>query len=754
MKTALARTKLLASALIVITVMGCATYYLQDRSVTHGLLEGPEYSEKQLNEGGVNGIRDLPLSEAKKRLNYLILSTRHGINSISMLESMRLEIGPATTRPGDQVKQKELLRYMEPFEPLPAAERKAILTDLTRTSGQFQQFFFDNASVLKLEVEAIHEVLKRGALPDQQTEASYRIQTLYFRDGSQQPFAEVAIMDEDSEEQDQDTTQPELKLNKPLERISLALTYQAYPSFNKIVLDRAHPRATTEGGEVYQLTHLGDASASLQMATPKSKSYVIQGLTADGKTLYERGRSSKSSLNAEQRANQRAYYNELLRMADNFAYFKSAAAVQDHLEQFASNLPRPDGELRNVQTSYQFEDTPASIVIYVLDPLQPQTLDWEMHNSIDPSEHYIAYDIASKRWGFIDSKGQWVVKPRFKGVDTTGIPGVYRLMVGETSRGMLLFKYFVFVPGTQTLKELPFESISMVVNDDRTISSVINDDLIMVQREDNGPYGVYDLKTLQFVVPMKYINPSVIGNVFVGRPGEKTYGVRSLYGAWSLSGKELLTPRYSAINGSGEFIYATSADQKQTDVYNLQMKKLNPHGATVFGQFVQGQPLLIQNRGSRKKSFINEQGKALPWSLPFDDVNQFSNGMAVVKKGSRYGAIDVHGKLRLPVIYRKLGHFQKNLASAEMDGFNGLVLIDKNNRVVKKLGPFLSVGGRISYNSNDNFYHIMDHKVTNWVTVFDADGNQTDSYEHPNYEHPNFERATEPEGNQTMDGGA
>lgn len=717
MKTALTRTKLLASALIVIAVIGGATYYLLDRRATHGLLDGPEYSEAQLNEGGVDGIRDLPLPEAKKRLNYLILDMRDGINRIAMLESMRLEVGPATATPGEQ---KEL-NYEEPFVPFPAAELKAALTDLKRTPGQFQQLFFDNASGLKLEVEAIREVLKRGALPDQQTEASYRIQTLYFRDGSQQPFAEVAIKDEDSEEQDQDTTQAELKLNKPLERISLALTYQAYPGFNKIVLDRAHPKATAEGGEVYQLTHLGDASASLQLATPKNKSYVIQGLTADGKTLYSGGNSSNSSPTAEQKANLRAYYNELLRMEDNFADFKSAAAVQDHLEQFASNLPSSDSELSNVQATYQFEDTPASIVIYVLDPLQPQTLDWEMHSSTAPRERYIAYDSASESSGFIDSKGQWVVKPRFKRIDTTEMPGVYHIMVGEKSSGEgwseLQFKYFAFVPGTQTLKELPFE----------IIDSAVNDDLMIVERETNGPYGVYDVKKLQVVVPMKYVNPSVIGNVFIARPGETTYGSNSLYGAWSLSGKELLAPRYSAINGSGEFIYATSADQKQTDVYNLQMKKLNPPGATVFGQFVQGQPLLIQDRGSRKYSFINEQGKALPLSLPFDDVNPFSNGMAVVQKGSRYGAIDVHGKLRVPVTYSKLNPFQKNLASAEMDGFEGLVLIDKNNRVVKKLGSYTQYS--FPYNSNEATYSIWDTQVPNRVNVFDADGNQTDSFE-------------------------
>ncbi len=716
MTTALTRTKLLASALIVIAVIGGAAYYLLDRRAADGLLDGPQYSEAQLNEGGVDGIRDLPLPEAKKRLNYLILDLRDSINRIAMFENMRLEIGPATTTPGEP---KEL-SYEDPFVPFPAPELKAALTDLKRTPGQFQQLFFDNASGLKLEVEAIRDVLKRGALPDQQTEASYRIQTLYFRDGSQQPFADVVSADEQSEEE-QDTTRADLKLNKPIERISLQLTYQAYPGFQKIVLDPAHPKITAEGGEVYQLTQLGDASASLQLATPKNKAYVIQGLTADGKTLYSGGNSSNSSPTAEQKANLQAYYNELLRMEDNFADFKSAPAVQDHLEQFASNLPSSESDLSNVQATYQFEDTPASIVIYVLEPAQPQTLEWEMHNSTAPRERYIAYDSASENSGFIDSKGQWVVKPRFERIDPTEMPNVYHIMVGQKPSGegwsQLVFKYFAFVPGTQTLKELPFE----------IMDSAINDDLMIVERETNGPYGVYDVKKLQVVVPMKYVNPSVIGNVFIGRPGETTYGSNSLYGAWSLNGKELLAPRYSGINGSGEFIYATSADQKQTDVYDLRMKKLNPPGATVFGQFVQGQPLLIQDRSSRKYSFINEQGKALPFSLPFDDINPFSNGMAVVQKGSRYGAIDVHGKLRVPLSYSKLNPFQKNLASAEMEGFEGLVLIDKNNRVVKKLGSYTSYS--YPYNSNDATYSIWDVKDENRVNVFDADGNQTDSFE-------------------------
>lgn len=719
MKTALSRTKLLASALIVIAVIGGATYYLLGRNADTELLEDAEYSEAQLNEGGVDGIRDLPLAEAKKRLNYLILDMRDSLNRIAVIESMRLEIGPATPTPGEPQAHKEL-SYDKPFMPFPDQQLKAALTTLKQTPQHFQQVFFDNGSGLNLDVETIRDTLKLGALPDQESTGSYQIQTVHFRDGTQQPFAEVVLEDANNEEEPNHTS-TELKVNKPVERISVALHYQAYPGFKKILLDQANPKVTGENGETYQLTALGDSRAALQLATPKHKSYVIQGLTADGKTLYSGGSSSNTSPTAAQKANLKAYYNELLRMEDHFDDFKNAAAVQDHLEKFASSLPSSDSDLSNVQVTYQFEDTPASVVIYLLEPAQPQTIDLEMSNNLAPRDRYIAFDSASEKKGFIDNQGQWVVKPRFERIEYTQMPDVYQMMVGEKSSGegwsQLLFKYFAFVPGTHTLNELPFESIEQQ----------INDRLMVVQRETNGPYGVYDVKKLQVVVPMKYVNPSVVGEVFIARPGQKTYGSDSLYGAWNLSGKELLAPRYSSVNGAGAFIYATSADKHQTDVYDLGMKKLNPAGATVFGQFVQGQPLLIQDRKSNKYSFINEQGKALPFSLPFDDVNTFSNGMAVVQKGSRYGAIDMNGKLRVPVTYTKLTPFQKNLAAAEMDGFEGLVLIDKNNRVAKKLGSYTSY----SYpsNSNDATYSIWDAQVPNRVNVFDADGNQTSSFE-------------------------
>lgn len=720
MTTALTRTKLIASTLVVVAVIGVATYYLMDRNANNGMITGAQYSDEQLNEGGVDDIQALTLPEAKKRLNYLILDVRDSLNRIAMLESLRLEISPASKPALAPDAQKEL-RYDKPFVPFPAEQLKAALVDLTQQPAQFQQVFFDNQSGLKLDVEAIRDVLKRGAVPDQRHDEHYAVQTVFMRDGTQQAFADVGVKVDSAEEQDQDSTKVELKVNTPVERIHVALNYQGYPAFKKIVLDPAHSKVTAENGEFYQLTALGDDRASLLLATPKDKTYVIEGQTADGKTLYSGGNNANASPTVEQKANLRAYHAELLRMQANFSSYATSAAVQQHLEQFADSLPHTASPLTNVHATYHFEDTPARIVIYLLDAAQPQTFELDMHNSGPAQARYVAYDNASEKSGFIDDKGQWVVKPRFAGIDYSEVPGVYHVQVGSTPEkdgwSQLHFKYFAFAPDGNTLKELPFD----------IIEKPINPELLIVERDTNGPYGVYDLKQQRIVVPMKYVNVQVIGDVFIARPGLNTYDGNSAYGVWDLTGKQLLAPRFSGIEVIDAFLYTTSLDQQQKDVYTLKLQKLNPPGTTVVGAFIQGQPLLVQDRKSQKFSFITTEGKSLPIQLPYDEVQPFSNGMAVVKKnGSGYGAIDQQGKLRIPLKYETLNAFQKNLASAEMHGFHGLVLIDKDNTVVKKLGPYTTY--TMPTNSNDAKYSIWDSKDDYRVNVFDADGVQVDSY--------------------------
>lgn len=140
---------------------------------------------------------------------------------------------------------------------------------------------------------------------------------------------------------------------------------------------------------------------------------------------------------------------------------------------------------------------------------------------------------------------------------------------------------------------------------------------------------------------------------------------------------------------------------------------------------IPAQPLLIENQNNGQFYFIDVKGRPLPWRLPYDEIKPFSNGMAVVTQDNKSGAIDTTGTLRVPLKFGIINPFQTNLASAEMDGVDGLVLINKTGVVVKKLGSPTEY--TLPTNGNDATYSIR--RGENTIIVYDADGKQIDQQE-------------------------
>ncbi|MFD2883330.1 hypothetical protein ACFS4T_12835 [Pseudomonas lini] len=91
-----------------------------------------------------------------------------------------------------------------------------------------------------------------------------------------------------------------------------------------------------------------------------------------------------------------------------------------------------------------------------------------------------------------------------------------------------------FPAGSNKLVDLPFEYITQTMDDG----------LLLVERETNGPYGLYDSRNHRFTLPMKFVNPTVSGNLFIARLGTKTYATEGHYGAYTLAGKEVLPPQF------------------------------------------------------------------------------------------------------------------------------------------------------------------------------------------------------------------
>ncbi|ROM71037.1 hypothetical protein BK653_03945 [Pseudomonas brassicacearum] len=705
------RLRLLLILSAILLVVGGTSYYLFRQSTRWA---DESFTAADMNEGGIEDIGTLTLSEAQKRLNYLIHDTGETLRALDLVIDSEFSLTVGKTESASQ----QELQYEELFVPFTSAQVKTALT--STQDLRFVQRLFADSSEVRFDTSNLDPLWKRAATPDEPAAEQYRPERLRFRDGSEKAFADLKVSSKSGPDDDESLDTPiTLAVNKPLASLSLTIAYRSYPAFKKVVLDKDHPRVTLDDGQTFQLTALGEASASIRLSTPKMSTFVVQGLTDSGKALYSNGNSTRSFPSDGDIAAMHDFYKALLRTKDDLDRFKTSQAVQQHVEQLANHLSTQAGPLKNTEVDYQFEATPQRIVIHVLDPMEDHTavID-EVHNVLAEQPRYIARERKSGLYGFIDQTGQWLIKPRWTEVQDGGVADTYTLFTLEKSsepqrdvqevRSQLAY----FAPGSNKLINLPFEYISQT----------LDNDLLLVERETNGPYGIYDAKAHRFTLPMKFVNPTVTGNVFIARLGTKTYATEGHYGAYTLAGKEILPPQFSNIEQSGDYLYTHSVDQSRQDVFDLGGKRINAQGYNVIGRFFGEQPLLVQDAKSKKFAFINRQGTPLPIKLPYDEVEPFSNGMAVVGRDQSYGAIDLTGTLRIPLEYNRVNAFQTRYAAAIPAGSgSGLVLISPKNEQFKKLGSYTSM--TVPDNGNEARYTVRDPNNSDEYLVYDADGN-------------------------------
>jgi hypothetical protein len=67
----------------------------------------------------------------------------------------------------------------------------------------------------------------------------------------------------------------------------------------------------------------------------------------------------------------------------------------------------------------------------------------------------------------------------------------------------------------------------------------------------------------------------------------------------------------------------------------------------------------------------------------YDSIKELSEGLACVRKQSKYGYVDENGKEIIPLIFDDAGKFIEGITSAKLNG--KLVLIDKDGILVKQL---------------------------------------------------------------------
>ncbi|MBV4495846.1 WG repeat-containing protein [Pseudomonas sp. SWRI12] len=704
------RLRLLSILSVTLLVVGFTSYILFRHS---GAPADEGFAAEQLNEGGMEDIGTLALPEVGKRLNYLIQDTGETLRSLERVSDVQLSLTVETTEPAGE----QPLQYEPLFVPFTSAQLKAELASIQDL--RFAQKLFADGSEVRLDTSRLDPLWKRAAMPDEPTAEQYLPQRLVFRDGSEKTFAELKAPPKvGSDDMIASHDAFALAVNKPLASLGLTVAYRSYPAFRKVVLDKDQPKVTLDDGQSFQLTALGDGSASVRLSTLKLSTFVVQGLDDGGRALYSNGNSSLAFPTEGDIAALQDYYNALLQTKDDLEQLKTGQAVQQQLERVTEALVAQAGPLQNTEVDYRFEATPQRIVIHVLDPMEDNRVEFtQVDNVLAAQARYIALDRKAERYGFIDQAGQWLIKPRWVQVQDSPVADTYTLFYPEKSSDpesewqALRSQLAYFPAGSNKLVDLPFEHIT----------EALSNGLLLVERETNGPYGLYDARHHRFVLPMKFVNPTVTDNLFIARLGKRTDLMEGLYGAYTLDGKEILPTQFSGIEHSAGLLYASSADRSREDVFDLEGKRINLPGYNVIGRFVGQQPLLVQDTKSRKFAFIDRQGARLPIKLPYDEVTPFSNGMAVVGRDDSYGAIDLAGRLQVPLDYQQINAFQTRYAAAiRAGGGTSLVLISQDNKVIKALGSYSSM--KVPDNGNEARYYVRDPKNDDEYLVYDADG--------------------------------
>lgn len=638
-------------------------------------------------------ISSMPLSKVKLYLQEQL----NAIKALQKMEGMSIELKPAS------VSEEE--KYDTPLQARSKSDIARDLDSLFSGMEFMQGIRVPDSYFALLEDERQHT----KAVDELGFQPKYTLKKIFFSDGSTQSFNLPVEAEFDLPE-----------IIKPVDKIEIDISYSHIGSIHKTTVSKNNPQATVPGGLIKLETLKGNTVKLFLSGIDKDEQLVkVEAVNSRGQALAQ-SHSSYKSFRAEASMEQYGKYAVIYETAlKNFNTFKSAAEVEKYLEAEMGKYTVPEKQQQSIYGSYTFHGEVAAVNIFLKDSAVTASRTLTLPDVNAGRQYIVAQDTRAKLIGLMDRKGQWFIKPAFQRLKRSGVPNFYTGLTAdakENDKGIIEYQYFKLDTNARTLTPAGFELIEQ-----------LNDDLVMVQRETNGPYGIYDLKADKLVLPMNYVNLEIKGELLTCRIGQRTYATEGPYGGFNIRGKAIVPAKYRGMDTDSSFFYTKGGEAAingkhltridSSEVFDASGKKINPDGTFAIGTFVGNQPLLTVTP-NEKYAFIDPKGQRVIDAAKYDEVQPFSNGMAVVKKGEQTGAINIKGELTVPLAYRSIGSFQQNYALAER-GDGKKVLIDKNNKVAKVFPGFMR-SSSIPANSNGASYYFHDNGR---VTGYDADGN-------------------------------
>lgn len=133
------------------------------------------------------------------------------------------------------------------------------------------------------------------------------------------------------------------------------------------------------------------------------------------------------------------------------------------------------------------------------------------------------------------------------------------------------------------------------------------------------------------------------------------------------NGKQVIAPQYDE---AGDFYEGLSVVSRNDSVFFINKENVNAFGE-VYKEASHFKNGIAPVKKDGKWHFINRQGQMV--SPPFDEINELSNQVYVVKLNGKYGALNHFGQQIIEPRFEKLGDFKNGFAYFNENGKYGFV---------------------------------------------------------------------------------
>lgn len=497
--------------------------------------------------------------------------------------------------------------------------------------------------------------------------------------------------------------------SKPIDRITVKATLNT-PDFTTYRLTKNGETVETPEGKI-ELVGISGNQLEIKISATLEDRYKILPMYEDGRVLREQS-SNKNSGYGEQAVPKLqkviGFYDQALSEVKN-GNINSTDEVDTFVKTLTTKNKLKITEEDQVIEIRQALRGPISEIIVKIKKEKPkkQTFTFEMawdtnEETQDSMEKlFIVSDFKTEKYGLLDIKGNWVVRPEYNELYTSVDSHFYYEWTEDDERNYYFFDS----------KKKQFQSIDFIPISDEPLA----ERYFIIHREKGGAQGVFDLKTQKTIIPItNYQFEKLVGDKYwlVRKINEKYTNFNR--GVLDENGDIIIPPIQMRINYQDGFFYVENymkeedypevyqSNPIQPDIYNhkginITQGKYN----TIEGKFVEGAQLVKNERYKRSgKSaitliatdidFIDVDGNVLA-EFPNDEykeVHPFENGLSRIQNAvGFYGFVDTAGQIALPFEYVFATDFKGSYALAQFnqDGQSVTAFIDKKGKVIKRV---------------------------------------------------------------------